>query len=76
LWRLHYAETLRRWRERFAVAHVEIAQMDDELFCRMREYYLAISEVAFRRARFAVFRLQLVKTVDAVPITCAYAETA
>ena len=73
-WRLHYAETLRCWRERFAAARAEIAALYDERFCRMWEYYLAISEVAFRWAGFAVFQLQLVKTADAVPITRDYLE--
>lgn len=76
MWRLHYAETLRHWRERFAAARPEIVQMYDERFCRMWEYYLAISEVAFRWAGFAVFQLQLVKTADAAPITRAYVEQA
>ena len=72
MWRLHYAETLRHWRERFAAARTDIAQMYDECFCRMWEYYLSISEVAFRWAGFAVFQLQLVKTADAAPLTRAY----
>ena len=72
LWRLHYAETLRCWRERFAAARAEIVEMYDERFCRMWEYYLSISEVAFRWAGFAVFQLQLIKTTDAVPVTRAY----
>ena len=74
LWRLHYAETLRRWRERFGVARAEIADLYDERFCRMWEYYLAITEVAFRWRGFAVFQLQLVKTVDAVPLTRSYVD--
>ena len=72
VWRMHYAETLRHWRERFAAARADMAALYDERFCRMWEYYLAISEVAFRWAGFAVFQLQLVKTADAVPITKAY----
>ncbi len=76
MWRLHYAETLRHWRERFAAARPEIVAMYDERFCRMWEYYLSISEVAFRWAGFAVFQLQLVKTVDAVPLTRDYLDGA
>jgi cyclopropane-fatty-acyl-phospholipid synthase len=76
LWRMHYAETLRHWRERFRAARPELVALYDERFCRMFEYYLAISEVAFRWAGFAVFQLQLVKTADAVPITRAYVEAA
>ena len=76
MWRLHYAETLRHWRERFAAARPDIVAMYDERFCRMWEYYLSISEVAFRWAGFAVFQLQLVKTADAVPLTRDYLDHA
>ncbi len=72
MWRLHYAETLRHWRERFEAARPDMVELYDERFCRMWEYYLTISEVAFRWAGFAIFHLQLVKTVDAVPITKDY----
>jgi cyclopropane-fatty-acyl-phospholipid synthase len=72
LWRLHYATTLACWRLRFAEHRQEIAELYDERFCRMWEYYLAISEVAFRWAGYAVFQLQLTKAPDAVPITRAY----
>ena len=72
MWRMHYAETLRHWRERFAGARPDIVEMYDERFCRMWEYYLSISEAAFRWAGFAVFQLQLVKTADAVPVTRTY----
>ena len=33
--RLHYAETLRLWRERFAANRARIAALYDERFCRM-----------------------------------------
>ncbi len=72
MWRLHYAETLRHWRARFAATRDEIARLYDERFCRMWEYYLAICEVAFRWRGFAVFQLQLVKTADAAPLTRFY----
>jgi cyclopropane-fatty-acyl-phospholipid synthase len=70
--RLHYAETLRCWRERFAAHRAEIAAMYDERFCRMWEFYLAISELAFRHRGHMVFQLQLTKRVDAAPITRDY----
>jgi cyclopropane-fatty-acyl-phospholipid synthase len=70
--RLHYAETLRCWRERFAARRGEIAELYDERFCRMWEFYLCISESAFRRYGHSVFQLQLAKKLDAVPITRAY----
>jgi cyclopropane-fatty-acyl-phospholipid synthase len=70
--RLHYAETLRCWRERFAAQRAEIARMYDERFCRMWEFYLSISELAFRYRGHMVFQLQLAKRVDAAPITRDY----
>jgi cyclopropane-fatty-acyl-phospholipid synthase len=70
--RLHYAETLRCWRERFTAQRAEVAQMYDERFCRMWEFYLAISELAFRYRGHMVFQLQLTKRIDAAPITRDY----
>jgi cyclopropane-fatty-acyl-phospholipid synthase len=70
--RLHYAETLRCWRERFAARRAEIAGLYDERFCRMWEFYLSISELAFRYRGHMVFQLQLTKRVDAAPITRDY----
>ena len=70
--RLHYAETLRHWRERFLARREEIAGLYDERFCRMWEFYLAVSEIAFRRRGHMVFQLQLCKRVDAVPLTRDY----
>jgi cyclopropane-fatty-acyl-phospholipid synthase len=70
--RLHYAETLRCWRERFAARRAEIAAIYDERFCRMWEFYLSISELAFRYRGHMVFQLQLTKRIDAAPITRDY----
>lgn len=70
--RLHYAETLRAWRARFAAQRAEIATLYDERFCRMWEFYLASSEIAFRYAGHMVFQLQLTRRVDAVPLTRDY----
>ena len=70
--RLHYAETLRLWRERFMAERDQIAAQYDERFCRMFEYYLAISEIGFRYTGMMVFQLQLAKRVDALPITRDY----
>jgi len=44
----------------------------DESFFRMFEYYLKISELAFRNIGHVVFQIQLAKKQDAVPITRAY----
>jgi cyclopropane-fatty-acyl-phospholipid synthase len=70
--RLHYADTLCEWRRRFNRARDEIRKIYDERFCRMWEFYLAGSEVAFRRQGLMVFQMQLAKRVDAVPRTREY----
>lgn len=70
--RLHYAETLRHWRARFAARRAEVAELYDERFCRMWEFYLAISELAFRHRGHMVFQLQLAKRLDTVPMTRSY----
>jgi cyclopropane-fatty-acyl-phospholipid synthase len=70
--RLHYAETLRAWRERFAANRAEVARIHDERFCRMWEFYLAGSETSFRVDGHMVFQVQLAKRQDAVPLTRDY----
>ena len=70
--RLHYAETLRHWRDRFEARRAEIAQIYDERFCRMWDFYLAASEIAFRHRDHMVFQLQLARKIDAVPLTRDY----
>lgn len=70
--RLHYAETLLHWRERFLARRGEALAMYDERFCRMWEFYLACSEVAFRELGHMVFQLQLSKKQTAVPLSRDY----
>jgi cyclopropane-fatty-acyl-phospholipid synthase len=70
--RLHYAETLRAWRERFLVHREAIQQVYDERFVRMWEFYLAASEMAFRKQGMMVFQLQLTKRQGVVPLTREY----
>ena len=70
--RLHYAETLRHWRQRFLAHWDRIEALYDERFCRMWEFYLAASEAGFRVQDLMVFQIQLAKRVDAVPITRDY----
>ena len=70
--RLHYAQTLREWRRRFNANRGRIAQIYDERFCRMWEFYLSVSEAAFRHAGLVNFQIQLSKTVNAVPLTRDY----
>jgi cyclopropane-fatty-acyl-phospholipid synthase len=70
--RLHYAETLRHWRRRFAANRDTIAALYDERFCRMFEFYLSGSELAFRREGQMVFQIQLGHQQSAVPLTRDY----
>jgi cyclopropane-fatty-acyl-phospholipid synthase len=72
--RLHYAETLRHWRERFAANREKVKRTVgyDERFCRMWEFYLAGCEVSFRYMNQMVFQIQIAKRQDAVPLTRDY----
>jgi cyclopropane-fatty-acyl-phospholipid synthase len=70
--RIHYAETLKAWRERFMARREEAAALYDERFCRMWECYLAMCEAAFRFEDMVVFQLQLTKRNDVVPLTRDY----
>ncbi|MBL6078974.1 class I SAM-dependent methyltransferase [Belnapia sp. T18] len=70
--RLHYAETIRHWRRRFAANRDAILSLHDERFCRMFEFYLAGAELAFRRSDHMNWQLQLSPSVGAVPLTRDY----
>ena len=70
--RLHYAETLRHWRERFLANWHQIRHLYDERFRRMWEFYLASSEAGFRYDGLAVFQIQLSKRLEAIPMTRDY----
>jgi cyclopropane-fatty-acyl-phospholipid synthase len=70
--RLHYAETLRHWRRRFAANRDTIASLYDDRFCRMFEFYLCGAEIAFRREGHMVFQIQLAHRQTAVPLTRDY----
>jgi cyclopropane-fatty-acyl-phospholipid synthase len=70
--RLHYAKTLRAWRERFLARRTEMAALYDERFCRMWEFYLAGSEASFRYGTSVVFQIQIAHRVDAAPIRRDY----
>jgi cyclopropane-fatty-acyl-phospholipid synthase len=70
--RLHYAETLKEWSKRFQANRAKAAELYDERFCRMWEFYLAGAEMAFRHDGQVVFQIQLTKRQDAVPLTRDY----
>jgi cyclopropane-fatty-acyl-phospholipid synthase len=74
--RLHYADTLKAWRERFLANREAALALYDERFCRMWEFYLAASEASFRWQDLVVFQIQLAKSNSVLPITRDYiAET-
>src|SRR6202030_574698 len=70
--RLHYAETLRHWRERFLAHREDLERVYDARSVRMWEFYLAASEMTFREQAMMVFQLQLTKRQDVVPNTRDY----
>jgi cyclopropane-fatty-acyl-phospholipid synthase len=70
--RLHYAKTLAHWYERFQRNRAHIAELYDERFCRMWEFYLKSCEMAFRHWGQMVFQMQLARRQDAVPLTRDY----
>lgn len=70
--RLHYADTLKAWRERFLARRDEVTALYDKRFFRMWEFYLAGSEMAFREEGMMVFQIQLTKRQGVVPTTRDY----
>jgi cyclopropane-fatty-acyl-phospholipid synthase len=70
--RLHYAETLKAWRERFLAHREEVERIYDRRFVRMWEFYLAASEMSFREQNMMNFQLQLTKKQGIVPMTRDY----
>jgi cyclopropane-fatty-acyl-phospholipid synthase len=70
--RLHYAETLKAWRERFLAHREDVERIYEPRFVRMWEFYLAASEMSFREQNLMVMQIQLAKRQDVVPITRDY----
>jgi cyclopropane-fatty-acyl-phospholipid synthase len=69
---LHYAETLKAWRERFLAHREDVERLYDKRFVRMWEFYLASSEMAFRESDLVVFQIQIAKRKGVVPQTRDY----
>ena len=69
---LHYAETLKAWRERFLAHRDEVVRLYDQRFVRMWEFYLACSEMAFRLGEMVVFQIQMAKHKGVTPPTRDY----
>ena len=61
---MHYAHTLRHWRERFVARKAEAIALYDERFFRMWEFYLAGSEMAFTHENFHICLLYTSDAAD------------
>jgi cyclopropane-fatty-acyl-phospholipid synthase len=70
--RLHYAETVRAWQQRFLAHREEVERIYDRRFVRMWEFCLAASEMAFREQALMVFQIQLTRRPGVVPTTRDY----
>ena len=70
--RLHYAETLKAWRERFLAHREEAERIYDRRFVRMWEFYLAASEMSFREQNMMNFQIQVTKRQGVTPMTRDY----
>ena len=70
--RMHYAHTLKNWKERFMSKKGEVLEMFDEKFFRMWEFYLVSCEMAFKWSDQVVFQFQLTKKFKGTPIKRDY----
>jgi cyclopropane-fatty-acyl-phospholipid synthase len=70
--RMHYAHTLRHWKENCIENREKIIQMFDEKFFRMWEFYLAGCESAFKWGDQVVYQFQLTKNYTSIPTTRDY----
>ena len=70
--RMHYAHTLRNWKDRFIKNKEKVLKMFDERFFRMFEFYLSSCEMAFKHGDQVVYQLQLTKRLNTAPSTRDY----
>jgi len=70
--RLHYAETLKAWRDRFLAHREDVERIYDRRFVRMWEFYLAASEMSFRKQNMMNFQIQITKRQQVTPMTRDY----
>jgi len=70
--RMHYAHTLRNWKERFIKNKEKVVTMFDERFFRMFEFYLSSCEMAFKHGDQVVYQFQLTKKLTTAPSTRNY----
>ena len=72
VWRLHYADTLKIWYDRFMANVDKVQAIYDDRFVRMWRFYLISAELTFRLHRQVVFQFQLTRQQDAAPLTRDY----
>ncbi len=72
IWRLHYAYTLNAWRKNFMKNRDQVADIYDERFCRMWEFYLVAAELGFLHGSNMVFQLLVSGNRQTVPIVRDY----
>ena len=70
--RMHYAHTLRNWKDRFIKNKEKVLKMFDERFFRMFEFYISSCEMAFKHGDQVVYQLQLTKKLNTTPSTRDY----
>ena len=70
--KLHYAHTLRFWKENCLRNKDKIVQMFDERFFRMWEFYLTGCEMSFKWGDQVVYQFQLAKNYTSTPVTRDY----
>ena len=70
--RMHYAHTLKNWKERFMSKKGEVLEIFDEKFFRMWEFYLVSCEMSFKWSDQVVFQFQLTKGLTTAPTTRDY----
>jgi cyclopropane-fatty-acyl-phospholipid synthase len=70
--KLHYAYTLRHWKNNCIKNKEKIVHLFDERFFRMWEFYLAGCEIAFKWGDQVVYQFQLTKNYTSTPTTRDY----
>jgi len=70
--RMHYAYTLKNWKNRFVKNKEKVLKMFDDRFFRMFEFYLSSCEMAFKHGDQVVYQLQLTKRLNTTPSTRDY----
>jgi cyclopropane-fatty-acyl-phospholipid synthase len=72
VWRMHYADTIRHWADRFE-AHIDrVRALYDDRFVRMWRFYLSGSAMSFRAGVQVVHQYQLTRRMGTLPLTRDY----